>query len=133
MRRNRKWYALIPVIFVLAILWNSFSQPGLNDFFSTFEEVDLYRNENNTGPVERVYIITTTDSIWNEMERFSELMPYSKLGTTKVYFFHADNPYPTKALGGRVNFDSEFDAYCIARFQKNNFGATSFTVFPFKD
>lgn len=116
----------------IAILWNSFSQPGLNDFTSNFEEVDLYRNENNTGPVERVYIVTTTDTLWQEMERYSGLMPYSKLGTTKVYFFHKDSPHPQMAEGGRVNFDPAFDIYCLARYSKNNFGATIFSVFPFK-
>lgn len=132
MRKKRKWYALVPVVFVVVILWYSFSQPGLNDFTSNFEEVDLYRNENNTGPVERVYIVTATDSIRDEMERYSGLMPYSKLGTTKVYFFHKDNPYPRQAQGGRINFDPEFEVYCLARYQKNNFGATSFSMFPFR-
>ncbi len=131
MRNKRLWFGLIAIAFVVAILWNSFSQPGLNDFVSTFEEVDLYRNANNTGPVERVYIVTTTDSIWSEMERYSGLMPYSKLGTTTVYFFHNDGQYPKKAVGGRVNFDPVFDAYCLAKYTKNNFGATSFTMFPF--
>ncbi len=131
MRNKRLWFGLIPIVFVIAILWNSFSQPGLNDFVSTFEEVDLYRNANNTGPVERVYIITTTDSIWSEMERYSGLMPYSKLGTTTVYFFHKNGKYPTTALGGSVNFDPAFDAYCLAKYRKNNFGATSFAMFPF--
>jgi hypothetical protein len=132
MRKNKRWLLIIPVACFIAILWNSFSQPGLNDFTSNFEEVDLYRNENNTGPVERVYIVTTTDTLWQEMERYSGLMPYSKLGTTKVYFFDKNSPYPKQAQGGRVNFDTELEAYCLARFQKNNFGATTFSVFPFK-
>lgn len=132
MRKSKSWFLMVPLALFVAILWYSFSQPGLNDFISNFEEVDLYRNENNTGPVERVYIITTSDSIWNEMQRYSGLMPYSKLGSTKVYFFHKDNPYPRQAQGGRINFDPEFEAYCLASYRKNNFGATSFSVFPFK-
>ena len=124
-------FIIVGVIIVILILWNAFSQPGLNDFQSTFEEVDLYRNENNTGPVERVYLVTTSDSIWNEMERYAKLMPYSKLGTTKVYFFREDGPFPTKALPGRVNFDEAFNQYCLARYEKNSFGAESFSMFPF--
>jgi len=127
-----RWLLIVPVGCVIAILWNSFSQPGLNDFDSNFEEISLYRNENNTGPVERVYIVTTTDSLWDEMERYSDLMPYSKLGTTKVYFFDKNSPYPKQAQGGRINFDATFETYCLARYQKNSFGAISFSVFPFK-
>lgn len=121
--------ALIALIIVFLAIRNSLQQ---SNFKSKFVEIDLYRNENNTGPVERVYIITTSDSIWNEMQRYSGLMPYSKLGTTKVYFFHEDSPYPKQAQGGRINFDPEFEAYCLAKYQKNNFGATSFSMFPFK-
>lgn len=131
MSNRKKVYIAIPLIITLLILWNAFSQPGLNDFDTTFKEVDLYRNENNTGPVERIYLVTTNDSIWNEMERYSKLMPYSKLGTTKVYFFHQDHPFPTKALSGRVNFDERYNKYCLARYEKNSFGAESFSVFPF--
>lgn len=131
MSLRKKIYLLIPVALVTFILWNTFSQPGLNDFQATFEEIDLYRNENNTGPVERVYLVTTTDSIWSEMERYAKLMPYSKLGTTKVYFFHNERPFPTRALSGRVNFDKQFNTYCLARYVKNSFGAEYFTMFPF--
>ncbi|OEK03117.1 hypothetical protein BFP97_17015 [Roseivirga sp. 4D4] len=132
MKNKKRWFVAVPVIFIIAMLWHTFSQPGLNDFISNFEEVDLYRNENNTGPVERVYIVTTTDSIWNEMERYAGLMPYSKLGTTSVYFFLKDKPYPQKAQSGRVSFDPSYEQYCLASYQKNSFGATSFAMFPFK-
>jgi len=132
MKSKQRWFVGVPAAFIIVMLWYTFSQPGLNDFISNFEEVDLYRNQNNTGPVERVYIITTTDSIWNEMKRYAGLMPYSKLGTTSVYFFHKDNPYPKQAQSGKVNFDTKYEQYCLARYQKNSFGATSFTMFPFK-
>lgn len=132
MRIKKPWFVAIPIVFIIVMLWYTFSQPGLNNFVAVFDEVDLYRNENNTGPVERVYIVTTTDSIWNEMERYAGLMPYSKLGTTKVYFFHKDSPYPKEALSGRRNFDPEYEPYCLARYEKNSFGATSFVMFPFE-
>lgn len=131
MKKTKRWFLLVPIAIVVAIVWNSFSQPGLNDFISDFKEVGLYRNENNTGPVERVYIVTTNEILRNEMERYSGLMPYSKLGITKVYFFSKDKPYPAEVQGGKTNFDAKFEAYCVAKYEKNSFGATSFSLYPF--
>ncbi|MBO3699479.1 hypothetical protein [Roseivirga sp. E12] len=131
MKKKKRWFVLVPVIIVVATLWNTFSLPGLNDFVSNFEEVDLYRNQNNTGPVERVYIVTATDTLWSEMERYADLMPYSKLGSTKVYFFRKESPYPAKAQGGSNNFDTQFEQYCLAKYHRNSFGARSFDLFPF--
>lgn len=132
MKQYKPMFKVAVAVIVIATLWNAFSQPGLDDFNSTFTEVYLSRNENNTGPVDRVYIITSSDSIFSEMELYGKLMPYSKQGTTKVYFFDANKPYPKTAKRGKVNFDSQFDEYCLARYSKNSYGATTFSVFPFK-
>ncbi len=131
-RSKKRLYVVVILLILITMLWNALSQPGVSDFKSAFEEVDLYRNENNTGPIERVYIVATNDTLWNEMEQYGQLMPYSKLGTTKVYFFHQDSPYPIKALSGRTNFDPAFERYCLARYVKNSNGLVQFTVFPFK-
>lgn len=132
MKKYKPWFLLVAGGFVVAMLWNAFSQPGLNDFNSTFTEIHLSRNENNTGPIDRVYIITSSDTIFSEMELYGKLMPYSKQGTTKVYFFDEDKPYPKSAQRGKTNFDTQFEQYCLARYSKNSYGAISFSVFPFK-
>ncbi|OEK05947.1 hypothetical protein [Roseivirga misakiensis] len=132
MRKFKPMLMGIAIVITLVILWNAFSQPGLDDFNSTFKEIHLSRNENNTGPVDRVYIVTTSDTLFSEMELYGKLMPYSKQGTTKVYFFHENNPFPKAGKRGRVNFDERFEEYCLARYFKNSYGAVSFSVFPFQ-
>lgn len=132
-RQNKKRLSLVAISVVLiAMLWNALSQPGIQDFQSSFEEIDLYRNENNTGPIERVYIVTTNDTLWNEMEGYGNLMPHSKLGTTKVYFFNTKNPYPVTSKRGRINFDVKFNDACLAMYLKDANGLVKFSVFPFK-
>ena len=42
MRKNKRWLLIIPVACFIGILWNSFSQPGLNDFTSNFEECVMF-------------------------------------------------------------------------------------------
>ena len=132
MKKYRPWFFVIAIGFGIAMLWSAFSQPGLDDFNSTFREVHLSRNENNTGPVDRVYIVTTSDTLFSEMELYGKLMPYSKQGTAKVYFFHEDAPYPKEGVRGNINFEEAFNKYCLGRYFKNSYGAISFSVFPFK-
>ena len=107
------------------------SQPGVNDLPGDFKEIAQSQNENNTGPVNRVYIVTVSDTLWEAMETYGNYMPYAKLGTTTVWFFKNDAPFPTQAKQTGIPFDSEFLQHCLARYHKNNMGAVSLTKFPF--
>ena len=61
--------AAIVLVLVLAIMWQSFTQPGVQDLQGEFQRVAFYKNENNTGPVHRVYAVSTADTLWQEMEK----------------------------------------------------------------
>ena len=123
---------LIAVVIVVSImLWNAFSQKGVNDLSIDFEEVTLYRNENNTGPVRRIYIVTVSDTVWADMEAFGNLQPYNKLGTTQVFFFLKGSSYPQQVNGSQPYFPVSFNASVVARYEKGSSGLTSLKKYPF--
>jgi hypothetical protein len=127
-----KYLLIALVLLVAGIIYSSLSQPGINDLPGNFTEVASYRNENNTGPVQRIYAVTVSDTLWSEMEAYGNFMPYSKLGSTTVYFFHESQLFPAKLVPGDPNFPPDFNVYCLARYEKSSMGAISLTRYPFQ-
>lgn len=123
------WGAII--ILIVWVITDTISQPGVKDLNGNFKEVAVYRNENNTGPVIRVYAVTVEDTLWNEMEKYGNYMLYTKYGNTRVLFFLKDKPHPVRVYDGERNFDPSFNKYCIASYEKDNMGFVSFIKFPF--
>ena len=117
---------------VIYIIFDSTSQPNVNDLKGNFKEVAVYRNENNTGPIVRVYAVTVKDSLWGEMEKYGELMPYTKYGSTTVYFFQEGKPVPKKLVAGENDFDISIKQNCLAQYNKDANGQVSFVKNPFK-
>jgi hypothetical protein len=119
---------------VLALLgwfvYDSLSQPTGQDLPGNFQEVASYRNENNTGPITRVFAVTVADTLWREMRQYGDLAPYTKYGTTKVYFFRQDQPVPKLVQPGDVNFSPEFNKYCLGKYEKEVMSNVSFKRYP---
>lgn len=132
MKISVKYIFIAVVLLVVAMVWSSLSQPGIADLSGDFKEVAMYRNENNTGPVVRIYAVTVSDTVWTDMEAYGNYMPYSKLGTTTVYFFKAEQPTPDKIEPGAINFPASFNASCLGKYQKNSMGAVSLSKHPFQ-
>ncbi|GGK62232.1 hypothetical protein ACD591_00060 [Rufibacter glacialis] len=127
-------YILIAVFAVL-IIWfikDAFTQPGVQDLKGEFTEVAFYRNENNTGPIQRIYAVTVSDSLWDQMQQYGDFMPHTKYGTTKVYFFLQGQPAPTAVAPGEQNFDAQFQPHCLARYEKDAMGQVSLVKWPFR-
>lgn len=120
-------------LLVVYILYDSFSQPTTADLKGNFKEVAMYRNENNTGPVVRIYAVTVQDLPWEEMQKYGDMMPYTKLGTTSVYFFDANQPAPVQVRPGNEIFDIKFKQGCVALYEKDANGQVRFTRTPFKN
>jgi hypothetical protein len=133
---NRKSLVYFLVAGILALIFFMvkavFDQPGIEDMKAGFKEVAKYRNANNTGPVQRIYIVTVKDSIWKEMEDYGNLMPHTKYGNTKVYFFMEREQVPNTLQPGEVNFDPSFNKNCIALFEKSAMSQTAFNKYPYK-
>lgn len=132
---NKKFLAYIIAATVLILVFlmvrDTLSQPGIDDMKAGFKEVAKFRNGNNTGPVQRIYVVTVKDSIWKELEDYGNLMPHTKYGNTKVYYFLEGSNAPKSVQPGNVNFDPSFNKYCIALFEKSAMSQVAFNKYPF--
>ncbi|WP_317195358.1 hypothetical protein [Rufibacter roseolus] len=134
MSGNKLKYTLVAV-FAALMVWfvkDAFTQPGVQDLSGDFEEVAIYRNENNTGPIQRIYAVTVSDSLWDQMQQYGDFMPHTKYGNTKVYFFLEGQPAPKEVFPGAQNFDAQFQPHCLARYEKDAMGQVSLVKRPFR-
>lgn len=132
MKNKTNIFLSIAVLLLVGwMLKGTFSQPGVDDLKGEFKEVTYYRNENNTGPVQYVFIVTVKDAASPELETYGNFQPHHKGGNTKVYYFLEGKPVPKKAFAGKVNFDPTFNASCIALYEKSAMGNTSLVRSPF--
>lgn len=133
MKNPFKYLLFAALILAVGIFWMTLSAPGVNDLPGNFREIDAWQNENNTGPVNRVYIVTVSDTLWRSMEDYGNYMPYSKLGTTNVYFFLEDQPYPSKITPGEVPFSAVYQKACVGRYYMNHMKVLQMIKHPFRD
>ncbi|NCD69732.1 hypothetical protein [Mucilaginibacter agri] len=132
MKRNSVILWVVVGVAAALVLWIFLSQPGTADLKGNFKEIAFTRNEQNTGPVVRVYAVTLSDTLWKEMTDYGNFMPYNKYGNTKVYFFLNNKPYPKEVTIGDINFDSSFNKYCIGLYQKDVMSQVSLKKMPFR-
>lgn len=125
-------FLLLVIGAVVLIMWSSLSQPGVKDLEGDFREEALYRNENNTGPIVRLYAVSLDDTLWQQMKQYGDFMPYTKYGTTKVFFFQNNAPVPKVLTPGAENIWDQYKPYCLAVYEKNNMGQVSFIRYPFR-
>lgn len=128
------FYALILAVIVIMawIINDTITQPGVSDLEGVFVETAFYRNENNTGPIIRIYAVYTSDTVWSEMKAYGGFMPHTKYGNTKVYFFNSKE-YSPKILQPEIpHFDPRWNEYCIGIYEKSAMGQESFIRYPFK-
>ena len=131
-KRRRKWLAAIGISLLLTwFIADAMNQPGVQDLKGEFQEVASYRNENNTGPIIRIYAVTVADTSWQEMKQYGNFMPHTKYGNTTVYFFRQGSPAPNQLRPGQENFNPELNPHCLAKYQKDVMGNVSFKRFPF--
>lgn len=123
---------LVIVVAGILIIWNTFSIGGIEDLKGDFKETAFYRNENNIGPIRRIYAVTLSDTLWDQMEKYGDFMPHTKYGNTKVYFFRNTQPFPTTILPEAPNFGKGFEEFCIGVYEKESMGNVTFEKYPFK-
>ena len=121
---------LLTIVVLAGLGWmlkDSFTQPGVKDLKGDFTEAAFYRNENNTGPVLRVYAVRVSDTLYREMLAYGNLMPHTKYGTTTVYFFRSNLPVPKSLKGDEPHFEQVFQPNCIGVYEKNGMSKVSFS------
>lgn len=123
---------LIAAALIIWFIYDSFSQPGPQDLAGDFEEVAMYRNENNTGPIVRIYAVTVADTLWEEMQAYGDYMPHTKYGNTRVYFFLKGKPAPGEVFPGEENFGQQYRPYTAAVYEKDAMSQVSFRKEPFR-
>jgi len=123
---SKKTFKIIFTILIFALIgWfikDTFTQSGIEDLKGGFVERAKYRNENNTGPIQRIYAVTVKDTAGANLIEYGNLMPHSKYGNTKVYFFAAGSPFPSKLTPGNQNFDQQYNTSYYAVYEKGAMG-----------
>jgi hypothetical protein len=134
MSRKSLLYAIAVIVLILVffIVKDTLNQPGIENMKAGFTEVAKFRNANNTGPIQRIYVVTVKDSIWKELEDYGNLMPHTKYGNTKVYFFMQNSNVPKSLHPGEVNFDPAFNKACIGLYEKSAMSQVAFNKHPLK-
>ena len=125
----------IAVIVIVLVFWIgavTFTQPGITDLQGSYTEVSTYRNENNTGPVIRIYSVYAADTLWEDMEAYGNFMPHNKYGNTKVFFFSDSAQTPKELFPEEPYFDPAYQAYCVGKYEKSAMGETNMLRFPFQ-
>lgn len=118
----------IVLVVLYQIVSSSVSEPGLERFEGKYEELDFYRNENNTGPVLRVYAIRVLDSDPSWMKDFADAQPHTKYGKTLVFFFSENLSQPIKLSPTEPYFSAEFQEFLLAEFEKTPMGESRFQL-----
>lgn len=132
---GKKLKYILIAVFVLLVGWflkDALTQPGVRDLPGDFEEVAVYRNENNTGPIKRIYAVTVADTLWDQMQQYGDFMPHTKYGTTTVYFFLKGQPVPQQVVPGEQNFDARFQEDVLAVYEKDAMNQVSLVKWPFR-
>ncbi|MHA7130239.1 hypothetical protein [Algoriphagus namhaensis] len=114
--------ALIVLTLLGYITVESLSQPGLERFKGEIEEMDFYRNENNTGPVIRIYAVKYTTFDQSLFEAYGDAMPHTKYGKTIVYFFAADQVDQVKLDPNPPFLSEKWQMQVAATYSKSPMG-----------
>lgn len=133
MKTNKMIYffAAFVLIIIVYIAKDTFTQPTVSDLQGGYVEQAFYRNENNTGPIIRLYAVSTADTLWQEMEDYGNMMPHTKYGNTKVYFFAEGTEAPSRISPDQPYFAEQYRPYCLAKYEKTAMGEVSFRKYPF--
>lgn len=128
------FYALILLVaaIMIWIISETVTQPGISDLEGEFEELAFYRNENNTGPIVRIYAVYASDTLWDQMKSYGEFMPHTKYGNTRVYFFNSKKNAPNALRSNEPNFDEVYNSSCIGFYEKSSMGQERFVKYPFR-
>lgn len=100
------WLAFFVVLTGIILIFDSkeFSQP--TKLIGGFKEVAFYRNENNDGPVVRIYAVSVKNPDIAEYNDYGNAMPYTLHGNTKVYFFDVSGEVPNNLVFHYPHFDT---------------------------
>ena len=100
----------------------SFSEQGIAAYQDQFEEVGYYRNENNTGPVLRIYAYRTLVEDPEVLKSFADLLPHTKYGRTLVFFVNQSVKAPVALSPESPHFPASLSPSIFAKYEKTPMG-----------
>ena len=113
----------ITVFIILAmIVKESFSEQGIAAYQDQFEEVGYYRNENNTGPVLRIYAYRTQVEDPEVLKSFADLLPHTKYGRTLVFFVNESVKATVVLSPESPYFPESLSPFIFAKYEKTPMG-----------
>ncbi|SEG31744.1 hypothetical protein [Sphingobacterium lactis] len=118
MKNKKIWWFAIPLILFLGyLIYDSYSQPSIEDLPGDFKEVAFVRNENNKGGIIRIYAVTVGYQMNAAYDQAADLFPVNDYGsTTKIYFFDKNKPFPTALQLEDPHYDTaKYEAINILR------------------
>jgi hypothetical protein len=119
----------ITVILILGVIvTESFSEQGIAAYQDQFEEVGYYRNENNTGPVLRIYAYQTQVEDIEVLKSFADLLPHTKYGRTLVFFMHKSVKAPVVLSPESPHFPASISPSIFAKYEKTPMGEQQFEL-----
>ncbi len=104
------------------IVKESFSGKGVADYQDKFEEIGYFRNENNTGPILRVYAFRTKEQDPEVLKSFADLLPHTKYGRTLVFFVAETWKEPVVLSPESPYFPELLRSHLFAKYEKTPMG-----------
>jgi hypothetical protein len=127
----KKVILFVSVLVVGLIFYSLFKSENINSLDGGFEELAFVRNENNTGPINRVYAFSVRDTLWLEMQKHTDLLPHTKYGTTKVYYFLHDEIMKSELKLNAQGLNQEAISKSIAHTIKDGQSRIRFMKYPY--
>ncbi len=104
------------------IVKESFSGQGVAAYQDKFEEIGYFRNENNTGPIQRVYAFRTKEQNSEVLKSFANLLPHTKYGRTLVFFVAETWKEPVVFSPAPPYLPNSLQSHLIAEYEKTPMG-----------
>ena len=104
------------------IVKESFSETGIAAYKDQFEEVSFFRNENNTGPVLRIYVFRTEVQHPEVLKTFADLLPHTKYGRTLAFFVRETVLGPVELSPKKPHFSDSLRPFIFAKYEKSPMG-----------
>lgn len=130
MKTSRIIFWIIGVVVLVLIFFiakESFTQPGMERFEGKYEELGKYRNENNTGPVVRIFAVKALDSDEKWMREFGDFQPHTKYGKTIVFFFSEGVDQEVELSPKEPYIDQNLESFVLFVYEKTPMGEVRFT------
>src|SRR5690606_33364248 len=123
---KKRWIGLglIIAVMLVIVVRDSSLLKDTEKIRGGFTETAFKRNENNSGPVIRLYAVKVDSPLVADFEGYGNSMPHTEHGSTRIFYFDSSKGAPNQLSLETPYYDtSKYEAISI--FQKNAVGDVS--------